>query len=125
MKRTAAPLISAWQQQETYNPLNQEESGVVKLPNMWTNSVEKRFKPVWISRPILASFAVSFAAIIAALEVISHFSSEGKGLTTPQANLHYLWVYGPTTGKLLLTIQIFESNVEQSVHDPPCALEQS
>lgn len=49
----------------------------------------------WVS---LTSFAILFVVLLAALELLNHFSRKDNGLSQANPKDYYLWTYGPTAG---------------------------
>lgn len=58
-----------------------------------------RWNPKFLHPATLLGFAISYAAMIAALQILYSVSQRNHGLSTTDQKLHYLWTYGPTTGK--------------------------
>ncbi|KAK4150889.1 hypothetical protein C8A00DRAFT_17622 [Chaetomidium leptoderma] len=54
------------------------------------------WRPFYLRRRILFSFAVVFALLIVAIETLLAVSNKNNGIATGFASQHYLWTYGPT-----------------------------
>lgn len=59
-------------------------------PLLWSPAVLH-----WTS---LVAFGTLFAVILAALEILNHFSRKNNGLVQAEEKDYYLWTYGPTAG---------------------------
>jgi len=62
---------------------------------------EKAWTPIWLGKPILGGFAISFLCMLATLQALYFVSEKNDGLATSRDENHYLWTYGPTAGKFM------------------------
>ena len=60
--------------------------------------------PFFLRRWTLIEFAVFFAAVIAALQVVYSVSQSNHGIATSNDKDHYLWTYGPTAVFVVVTV---------------------
>ncbi|CAI7613189.1 unnamed protein product [Penicillium manginii] len=75
-----------------------------------TTSQTSGWRPLYLRKRILILFLLTFAAIIAALEVLYQSSEARNGIATSTQDRHYLWTYGPTA--ILTIVAAFWSRVE-------------
>ncbi|KAK3682402.1 hypothetical protein B0T22DRAFT_386525 [Podospora appendiculata] len=54
------------------------------------------WRPSYLRRSVLASFAVVFISILVAIQILAAVSNKNYGIATGYPNQHYLWTYGPT-----------------------------
>jgi hypothetical protein len=54
------------------------------------------WRPFYLQRRILFSFAAVFALLIIAIETLHAVSNANNGIVSASSNQHYLWTYGPT-----------------------------
>lgn len=57
--------------------------------------------PSMLRRGVLISFAITFLLLVTALEIVLRLSDERRGFGPTDSNLHYIWTYGPTAGKMI------------------------
>lgn len=64
----------------------------------------KNLNPLWtdpyFQPPFLISLSVFLVCIIVVLEAFYHISQHNQGLVTASEDMHYIWTYGPTFGKV-------------------------
>ncbi|EXJ68548.1 uncharacterized protein A1O5_08341 [Cladophialophora psammophila CBS 110553] len=63
-----------------------------------------RWDPLFLGNWILIAFALFFAAVIAALQVVYTVSQNNHGIATSSDSDHYLWTYGPTAVFVVVTV---------------------
>ncbi|KAJ5622129.1 hypothetical protein N7528_005361 [Penicillium herquei] len=68
------------------------------------------WRPAYLRKRVLTGFAITFCAIIIALEILNYVSSKNQGLTSSTESRHYLWTYGPTA--ILTLVSAFWARVE-------------
>ncbi|KAF3395962.1 hypothetical protein F1880_007045 [Penicillium rolfsii] len=92
---------------------------IIKKHARFPNDLQENgWRPSYLRKRILVSFAITFSAVIAALEALYQSSEAHDGITASTENRHYLWTYGPTA--ILTIIATFWSRVEfQSKHNAP------
>ncbi|KAF9889638.1 hypothetical protein FE257_007146 [Aspergillus nanangensis] len=102
------------------------------MPSKGTRTRNSGWRPGYLQRRVLAAFIVTFAAIIAVLEALSHISQANDGIASSAASRHYSWTYGPTA--ILTVVAAVWSRVEfqarqrapwQAMHAGPTAASQS
>lgn len=69
-----------------------------------STQLNTRWNPLFLRRWVLVAFAIFFAAVIAALQILYSVSSQNDGVATSDSNKHYLWTYGPTAVFVLTTV---------------------
>jgi hypothetical protein len=67
-------------------------------------SVNTHWDPFFLRSWVLIAFAVFFAAVIVALQVVYSFSQSHHGIATSSDEDHYLWTYGPTAVFVIVTV---------------------
>ncbi|KIW34608.1 uncharacterized protein PV07_01380 [Cladophialophora immunda] len=77
------------------NTSNPEESG---------HRLNTRWNPFFLRHWVLITFALFFAAVIAALQVVYTVSQNNHGIATSSDGDHYLWTYGPTAVFVVVTV---------------------
>ncbi|OCT50315.1 hypothetical protein CLCR_06575 [Cladophialophora carrionii] len=65
---------------------------------------DTHWDPFFLRSWVLVVFAIFFAAVIAALQVIYSFSQSNHGIATSSDENHYLWTYGPTAVFVVVTV---------------------
>ncbi|KAI4861106.1 hypothetical protein F4820DRAFT_81300 [Hypoxylon rubiginosum] len=68
------------------------------------------WRPTYLKRRALLSFAVVLMSTTAAIEVLAYVSDLNQGLATSQYRLHYIWKYGPTA--ILSVLMAYWGRVE-------------
>ncbi|KAJ5995103.1 hypothetical protein N7481_002080 [Penicillium waksmanii] len=84
------------------------------------------WRPSYLRKRVLILFILTFAAIIAALEVIYQSSEARNGIAISTQDRHYFWTYGPTAILTIITtlwsrveFQTKQSAPWQALHDSP------
>jgi hypothetical protein len=54
------------------------------------------WRPFYLRRSVLASFALVFVVILVAIEVLVSVSFQRNGIVSASSDQHYLWTFGPT-----------------------------
>ncbi|KAJ5090788.1 hypothetical protein N7532_009472 [Penicillium argentinense] len=90
------------------------------------------WRPGYLKRRVLIAFVVVFAALIAALEALSHVSHVNYGIASSVASRHYAWTYGPTAILTIVTalwarteFQAKQNAPWQAMQEGPTAASQS
>ncbi|KAK5945145.1 hypothetical protein PMZ80_002349 [Knufia obscura] len=83
-----------------------EDAGSQNLAhaNVGPGSVNTGYSPLFTRRWVLGCFALLWALIIAALQVLYSVSQAEKGVATTRSSLRYLWAYGPTAFLVIITV---------------------
>jgi len=68
------------------------------------------WRPFYLQRTVILSFAVIFAAILVVIQVLLAISNRNNGLGTGYRGQQYLWIYGPTA--FLTVVLAFWGRVE-------------
>ncbi|KAF1344435.1 hypothetical protein BDV97DRAFT_304492 [Delphinella strobiligena] len=78
-----------------YDPA--KASGVLEFELDENNPVNaKLFTPFYLQVWVFVAFALTFATMPIAIEIMWQFSNRNHGLGTSTSSKHYLWTYGPT-----------------------------
>ncbi|KIW70606.1 hypothetical protein PV04_02862 [Phialophora macrospora] len=67
-------------------------------------SLNTHWDPFFLRTWVLVAFAVFFAAVVAALQVVYSVSQTHHGIATSSDEDHYLWTYGPTAVFVVVTV---------------------
>ncbi|KAJ2988951.1 hypothetical protein NUW58_g3715 [Xylaria curta] len=65
-------------------------------PATHSDKVSLPWRPFYLRRTVLLSFAILFILIIAAIETLRAISNKNNGIATSTSTLAFLWTYGPT-----------------------------
>ena len=60
--------------------------------------------PLFLKRWALVCFAIFFALVFAALQILYSYSTAHQGIASSNSSRHYLWTYGPTAILVLATV---------------------
>lgn len=78
-----------------YDPA--KASGVLEFELDENNPVNaKLFTPFYLRVWVFVAFALTFATMLIAVEIMWQFANRNHGLGTSTSRKHYLWTYGPT-----------------------------
>ncbi|OAP65124.1 hypothetical protein AYL99_01096 [Fonsecaea erecta] len=80
------------------------ESTNESKPEEREHRLNTKWDPLFLRHWILVTFALFFAAVIAALQVVYTVSQNNHGVATSDNNEHYLWTYGPTALFVVVTV---------------------
>ncbi|KAK1758073.1 hypothetical protein QBC47DRAFT_373646, partial [Echria macrotheca] len=75
-------------------PAPQQRARPAPEPTLTKNALS--WRPFYLRRFVLASFAFTFALSLVAIEVLLAVSNQNYGLGAGYQGQHYLWTYGPT-----------------------------
>lgn len=67
---------------------------VQRVPDLW--------RPLWLRKPVLGSFAILFAGLLATLIVLRYHANDDHGFGVAKSTSHYTWTYLPTTVVVIL-----------------------
>lgn len=97
---------------ELYSTLNPTNKGRdMAGPKGSSHNTEVcHWHPSYLNRPVLATFIITFLALIVSCQVLYYYSNENYGLASSYQGLHYLWTYGPTA--ILTLVASFWARVE-------------
>lgn len=73
-------------------------------PALTACDVELPWRPLYLRRRVLLSFAAVFALTFIAIEVLHGVSNNHHAIASADAELHYLWTYGPTAFLTLVLV---------------------
>lgn len=77
---------------EAYHGYNMESEPLAAVATRTTFP----WRPFYLRRSVLISFALVFVVILVAIEVLVSVSSQHNGIASASSNQHYLWTFGPT-----------------------------
>ncbi|KAK5046691.1 hypothetical protein LTR84_007452 [Exophiala bonariae] len=105
--RDASPQhsqIELLQPRHSPRPADSSLSGHKSHAKPTSNRLDTNWDPVFLRRWVLVAFALFFAAVIAALQVVYSISAANRGIVTSDDEKHYLWTYGPTAIFVIVTV---------------------
>lgn len=76
----------------------------VKQVEQLGHRTNTHWDPFFLRAWVLISFALFFAAVVAALQVLYSVSQNNDGIATSRDDEHYLWTYGPTAVFVIVTV---------------------
>jgi len=85
----------------------------------------KPWRPLMLRRWVLIVFALVFALLVMALEIILRVSSDREGFAWTESHFYYVYTYGPTAGKELIIYYGCLTDQDDSADHHCCILDAS
>lgn len=93
------------------SPIRKSNECVVETPQAYTTESSSPWRPIYLSKRVLAEFLVTFSALTSIVQIILLSSNRNRGLPGANDGLHRaLWTYGPTA--ILTLVASFWTRLE-------------
>lgn len=105
--------------------LSQQSLGYQGHDGIEQSPLTKPWRPLMLRRWVLIVFALVFALLIMALEIILRVSSDREGFAWTESHFYYVYTYGPTAGKELSIYYWHPTDQDHSSYHHYCILDAS